>query len=82
MLQPQLSIDITDQICPMTFVRTQLAIEKIAPGEILAVRLKGVEPLLNVPRSATDRGHQVIKVVREPYEKEDGIHVLWLRKAD
>ena len=34
-------IDITSDICPMTFVRTRLALDKMAPGETLLVRLKG-----------------------------------------
>ena len=42
------SIDITGLICPMTFVRTKLRLEKIAPGEVLEVRLKGDEPLVDV----------------------------------
>lgn len=53
-------IDITNDICPMTFVRTRLALDKLAPGEILLVKLKGDEPLRNVPRSATEQGHEVI----------------------
>jgi tRNA 2-thiouridine synthesizing protein A len=53
-------IDITKDICPMTFVRTRLALDKMAPGETLLVRLKGEEPLRNVPRTATEQGHEVL----------------------
>jgi tRNA 2-thiouridine synthesizing protein A len=53
-------IDITSDICPMTFVRTRLALDKMAPGETLLVKLKGEEPLRNVPRTATEQGHQVL----------------------
>ena len=53
-------IDITKDICPMTFVRTRLALDKMAPGETLLVRLKGEEPLRNVPRTATEQGHAVL----------------------
>ena len=42
-------IDITRDICPMTFVRTRLALDRMAPGETLLVTLKGQEPLHNVP---------------------------------
>jgi tRNA 2-thiouridine synthesizing protein A len=55
-------IDITAEVCPMTFVRTRLALERLAPGEVLLVRLKGQEPLLNVPRSATALGHEVLRI--------------------
>jgi tRNA 2-thiouridine synthesizing protein A len=53
-------IDITGDICPMTFVRTRLALDRMAPGETLRVRLKGEEPLRNVPRTATEQGHEVL----------------------
>jgi tRNA 2-thiouridine synthesizing protein A len=53
-------IDITADTCPMTFVRTRLALDRMAPGEILRVRLKGEEPLRNVPRTATEQGHEVL----------------------
>jgi TusA-related sulfurtransferase len=43
-------IDITKDLCPMTFVRTRLALDRMTPGEILRVRLKGDEPLRNVLR--------------------------------
>jgi TusA-related sulfurtransferase len=53
-------IDITGDICPMTFVRTRLALDRMAPGETLRVRLKGEEPLRNVPRTAAEQGHEVL----------------------
>jgi tRNA 2-thiouridine synthesizing protein A len=53
-------LDITAEVCPMTFVRTRLALDRLAPGDLLLVHLKGQEPLLNVPRSAKDLGHEVV----------------------
>lgn len=73
------TIDITGLICPMTFVRTKLALEKILPGEVLRVRLKGDEPLENVPRSAKQHGHTVLSV--EP-EGSDGIYLVTIRRED
>lgn len=55
-------LDITTDICPMTFVRTRLALDRMAPGETLHVTLKGDEPLRNVPRSAIEQGHEVLSV--------------------
>ena len=54
------NIDITTETCPMTFVRVKLALEKMQPGEILAVNLKGEEPLRNVPKSAAAEGHEIL----------------------
>jgi tRNA 2-thiouridine synthesizing protein A len=70
-------IDITNDICPMTFVRTRLALDKMAPGETLLVKLKGEEPLRNVPRTATEQGHDVLSLATDA----DGISVLLIRRG-
>ena len=43
----------------MTWVRTKLELERMAPGEALEVRCAGGEALENVPRSAVEAGHEV-----------------------
>jgi TusA-related sulfurtransferase len=43
----------------MTWVRTKLELETLAPGEALEVRCPEGEALENVPRSAADAGHDV-----------------------
>jgi tRNA 2-thiouridine synthesizing protein A len=53
-------LDITSEVCPMTFVRTRLALDRMQPGQILLVHLRGEEPLRNVPRTAREQGHEVI----------------------
>ena len=71
-------IDITGDICPITFVKTKLALEKMAPGTVLAVDLKGQEPLDNVPRSARDAGHEVLGGLPLPVHLRGGLTVrLW-----
>lgn len=73
-------IDITDDVCPMTFVRTKLLLEKASAGEIVEVRLKGAEPLQNVPRSSVDHGHEILALTPEdPNGPADGIHRLTIR---
>lgn len=58
-------IDITEEICPMTFVKTKLKLETMTPGEVLAVTLREGEPLQNVPKSVRDEGHKVLDIRRE-----------------
>jgi tRNA 2-thiouridine synthesizing protein A len=70
-------IDITNEICPMTFVRTRLALDKMIPGQTLLVRLKGEEPLKNVPRTAKEQGHEVLSLDTDP----DGISRLLIRRG-
>ena len=61
----------------MTFVRTRLALDRLAPGSLLLVRLRGDEPRRNVPRTAQDLGHTVLGLT----EQADGTVTLLLRRA-
>jgi tRNA 2-thiouridine synthesizing protein A len=71
------AIDITHDVCPMTFVKTRIALDRLAPGQTLLVRLRGEEPLRNVPRTAIEQGHAVL----EQREESDGSTLLLLRKG-
>jgi TusA-related sulfurtransferase len=53
------ALDVTDVTCPLTWVRTKLALERLGPGEELVVRCREGEALENVPRSAAEAGHDV-----------------------
>jgi TusA-related sulfurtransferase len=53
------TLDVTALTCPMTWVRTKLALERMQAGEELAVRCARGEALENVPRSAREAGHDV-----------------------
>jgi TusA-related sulfurtransferase len=70
-------IDITHDVCPMTFVKTRIALDRLSPGQTLLVRLRGEEPLRNVPRTAMEQGHTVLRQRLEP----DGSTLLLLRKG-
>jgi len=56
------TLDITKNHCPMTFVKTKLQLSKMAPGDILEILLTAGEPLDNVPRSIVEHGFQVLEV--------------------
>ena len=73
-------LDITDQVCPMTFVRTRLLIERMAAGEVAEVRLNAGEPHANVPRSVREHGHEVLRLEPEDADRPQGVHLLRLRK--
>ena len=74
-------LDVTDEVCPMTFVRTKLLIEKMTSGEIAVVCLNAGEPLLNVPRSVREHGHTVLALAPVDPARPDGPHRLRFRKA-
>ncbi len=71
-------VDITDKVCPLTFVKAKVAIEELDDGEILAVRMNDGEPVQNVPRSFKEDGHKIIKL----YDNEDGTYTLLVRKVE
>ena len=70
-------LDITAETCPMTFVRTRLMLDRMAHGEVLRLLLRGEEPRRNVPRTATEGGHAVLRQEDGP----DGLTRLWIRKG-
>lgn len=60
------TLDITLDICPMTFVKTKLELEEMELGEFLEVLVRQGEPLDNVSRSCDDEGHRVhVKELRD-----------------
>jgi tRNA 2-thiouridine synthesizing protein A len=70
------TIDITGEVCPMTFVRTKLRLERMQPGEVLSVRLRGDEPLRNVPRAAREEGHIILGIIADGND-----HIVTIRRA-
>ena len=75
-------IDITDQVCPLTFVKTKLLIESMPTGKLAEVRLKGAEPLENVPRSVEEHGHEILALRPESDDTAvNGVHRLLFRKT-
>jgi len=71
------TLDITAEVCPMTFVRTRLALDRLAPGETLLVLLRGDEPRRNVPITAAALGHTVLA----QDDGADGVTRLLLRRG-
>lgn len=78
-------LDITADVCPITFVKTKLLVERMRSGEVAEVRLPAGEPLENVPRSLEEEGHKVLGLA--PADRDGGedggtaIHVLRFRKG-
>lgn len=70
-------LDITRDVCPMTYVRTRLALDRLIPGQMLMVHLSGEEPRRNVPRTAIEQGHVVVS----QKDNSDGTTDLLLRRG-
>ena len=71
------SVDITDVNCPITFVKTKVALEELDDGDILEIRLNDGEPVQNVPRSLKEEGHKVLGLT----QNEDGTYRLIMQKV-
>lgn len=71
-------VDITDVVCPVTFVKAKVALEELDDGEILTVRMNDGEPVQNVPRSIKEEGHQILKLL----DNEDGTYTLFVKKVE
>ena len=56
------TLDIKGQVCPLTFVRSKLAIEKLAVGEVLEIIVDHQPAAVNVPRSMENEGQTVLGV--------------------
>lgn len=59
-------VDITKELCPMTWVRVKLAIEQLDAGARLEVLLRGEEPARNIPRNVIEDGHTIVERAEHP----------------
>jgi tRNA 2-thiouridine synthesizing protein A len=59
-----MKLDITKDLCPITFVKTKLALEQLNPGDRLEVFLNEGEPLENIPKSLKEYGYVVQSINR------------------
>jgi len=71
-------VDITDKVCPLTFVKAKVTLDELDVGQVLAVRMNDGEPVQNVPRSMKDDGQQVLKL----QNNNDGTYTLYVKKLE
>ena len=71
------TVDITDVVCPVTFVKPKVALEELDEGQVLSIRMNDGEPVQNVPRSIKEEGHQILKLD----DNEDGTYTLYVKKV-
>ena len=76
-IRPDEVLDITDVVCPVTFVKAKVALDELEEGQILQLHLNDGEPVQNVPRSVKDEGHRILKLL----DNEDGTYELFIQKT-
>ena len=73
------ALDLRPFACPFTWVKTRIALERLALGEVLEVWLAAGEPAESVPRSAQEDGHRVLAV--EPLAGGSGAFRVLVEKG-
>ena len=76
--KPVTTLDLRTTKCPLNFVQTCLALDKLADGEVLTVLIREDGPsALNIPNSLAKEGHQVIhSEIIEPHLLQ-----LWVQRG-
>jgi len=69
-------IDLKGLKCPMTFVKTKLALEELEAGQILKSIVDDQMASQDVPRSAKLQGYEVLEVK----ETEPGVWEILIRR--
>ncbi|MCL6642575.1 MAG: sulfurtransferase TusA family protein [Candidatus Bipolaricaulota bacterium] len=54
-------LDLRGLKCPMTFVKTKVALEALSDGQVLKILLDDILARVDVPGNATREGHEVLQ---------------------
>ena len=57
----EILLDIVNDKCPITFVKTKIALEKLLPHQYLAILIKKGESLDGLPSSLRELGYKIEK---------------------
>lgn len=72
-------LDLRGIACPLTFVRTRLALNRLDPGVPLEVLLDEGEPADSVPRSCIEDGENVLELA--PWTEPGVVRLLVEKRA-
>jgi tRNA 2-thiouridine synthesizing protein A len=61
-MSPAASLDVRAYACPLTWVKTRIALERLGVGDLLEVWLADGEPARSVPATAAEEGHRVVSL--------------------
>ncbi len=65
-------LNLLDDKCPITFVKTKIALEKLKRGELLTIHLSDIEALEGLPASLDELGYKILS----RSELENGVYSL------
>jgi len=61
-LQNRRELDLRGDVCPITFVKSKLALEEMAVGQILRILIDYPGSVINVPKSLSNEGHRILGI--------------------
>lgn len=76
-IQVDNELDIRGVICPITFVKSKLTLEKMESGQVLRVLIDYPPSAENVPRSLEMEGHEIVSLT----EADGPLWTLLVKKA-
>lgn len=71
-------VELKNEVCPFTFIKSKLAIEQMDPGQVLQVIVSHAPAAENVPRSFENEGHHILGVE----QTDDHEWTITVRKKD
>lgn len=64
---PKQTLDLRTTKCPLNFVKTKLALEKLNLGDVLEIIiLSDSQSSINIPQSIEQEGHSIIHIDNHP----------------
>jgi TusA-related sulfurtransferase len=73
---PARQIDVRAYACPITWVKTKVALDRLAVGDQLEVLLSAGEPAESVPRTAEEDGHRLVALEPLPGAQRPAFRLL------
>lgn len=74
---PKQTLDLRTTKCPLNFVKTKLALEKLALDDILEIWiLEDSQSSLNIPKSVEQEGHTILKI----HADGSGLQQIFIRR--
>ncbi len=71
-IRADVTLDASGLVCPLPAVRTALALEKMAPAQVLEVITTDEISLTDLPRWCQETGHELLDVV----ERDTAAHIF------
>lgn len=72
------TLDLRGVICPMTLVKTKVALAGLAPGDRLEVLIDHAPALKDMPEALRYEGHELLQVTELP----QGVYRLVIQKKN